>query len=330
MKRLPQGRGLQRSPKMPTSFATTVLVLLVTTNNIGQLAAVDKKDLPSPYTNSMLVSLESCNFLQGSNGAPREIFLQVSTSPKTTSWTYTPLGEITPAEAAPAEPGIDDQGRSSLRLASSRTPPAWRAAILATVPATPASISLRQRSRHRRQRRWLSGHVTISKPCSRATRLPGSSVGEAGACCAREALRRTWPRCRPLSEPLRIRNWATKARHRGYGLRFSSCLISSVINRATSRSLSSPDLIPNFRRNLLPSSSDSAYARFVHDDETVLHPVVADDTHTSGLAARWPFPVDVIVLISSLMYSLLVEFGVSLFQIAREVRIPHVANTTRL
>ena len=34
-----------------------------------------------------------------------------------------------------------------------------------------------------------------------------------------------------------------------YGLRFSSCLISSVIIRATSRSLSSPDLIPNFRRN---------------------------------------------------------------------------------
>ena len=44
---------------MPTSFATTTLVLLVTTNNIGQLAAVEKKDLPSPYTNAMVVDLES-------------------------------------------------------------------------------------------------------------------------------------------------------------------------------------------------------------------------------------------------------------------------------
>ena len=33
--------------------------------------------------------------------------------------------------------------------------------------------------------------------------------------CAREALRRTWPRCRPFSEPLWIRNWSTKARCRG-------------------------------------------------------------------------------------------------------------------
>jgi len=59
---------------MPTSFATTTLVLLVTTNSIGQLAAVDKKDLPSPYTNPMLVNLESCNFLRGRMEHPEKYF----------------------------------------------------------------------------------------------------------------------------------------------------------------------------------------------------------------------------------------------------------------
>src|SRR6476620_5271240 len=74
--------------------------------------------------------------------------------------------------------------------------------------------------------------------------------------CAREALRRTWPRCRPpFQNPLGYEIVPLKPATAEYGPRLSSCLISSVIIRATSRSLSSPDLVPNFRRNLLPLSS---------------------------------------------------------------------------
>ena len=94
---------------MPTSFATTTLVLLVTTNSIGQLAAVDKKDLPSPYTNPMTVNLECCNFMRGRMEHPEKYFCQVFTSPKQTSWEYKAPAEITPAEASPPQPEIRPQ-----------------------------------------------------------------------------------------------------------------------------------------------------------------------------------------------------------------------------
>ena len=59
----------------------------------------------------------------------------------------------------------------------------------------------------------------------------------------------------PFQNPLGYGIGPLKPATGEYRPRFSSCLISSVIIRATSRSLSSPDLVPNFRRNLLPLSS---------------------------------------------------------------------------
>src|SRR5262249_29393798 len=106
---------------------------------------------------------------------------------------------------------------------------------------------------------------------------------------------------------------------------------SRVIIPATSRSSSSPDWVPNFRRNLLPLSSIGTPSGLHMTTKPSLHPVVADDTHTPRLARRWTFHVDVngCDLVTHIT-PLLVRIGVSLFQIAREVCVAHVANTAGL
>jgi hypothetical protein len=130
---------------MPTTFATTTLVLLVTTNGIGQLAAVDKKDLPSPYTNAMVVNLESCNYMRGKMEHPEKYFCQVFTSPKTTTWTYVPPGEITPAEASPPPPEIRPQADPTSAPGKLEPPPKEKETA-ASVPK-----KLAQRPRYERQ-----------------------------------------------------------------------------------------------------------------------------------------------------------------------------------
>ena len=75
---------------MPTSIRYHDTSSAGHNQRIGQLAAVDKKDLPSPYTNPMMVNLESCNFMRAEWSTRRNISARCSPAPSTTSWEYMP------------------------------------------------------------------------------------------------------------------------------------------------------------------------------------------------------------------------------------------------
>ena len=95
------------------------------------------------------------------------------------------------------------------------------------------------------------------------------------------------------SEPLKIWNWSTKARYRGVR---ATLEFMSDFQRHHSRHLALVKLArlgSKFSSEPLAVELNRHSVRFAHDDETVLHPVVADDAHTSGLGARWTFHVDV-------------------------------------
>ena len=62
---------------MSTPFAATVLYLLTTMNNSGELAPVDKADLPPPYTTGFSLSEEGCSMMRGKLSHPERYVCQL-------------------------------------------------------------------------------------------------------------------------------------------------------------------------------------------------------------------------------------------------------------
>ena len=84
---------------MPTPFAVTVFYVIVGLNNAGQLAPVDKSELPAPYNAGPIHFSEgACLMTRGKMEHPEKYFCQVFTSPKTTQWVYVPPGAVPAAD----------------------------------------------------------------------------------------------------------------------------------------------------------------------------------------------------------------------------------------
>jgi hypothetical protein len=96
---------------MATPFVSTVFVVLTTLNNAGQLAPVDKSELPSPYTGAMFWSVEQCMYVRGRMPNPAKYVCQEFRGPKSTSWTPQPLTEKAVEPAPPVEIAPGDSGR---------------------------------------------------------------------------------------------------------------------------------------------------------------------------------------------------------------------------
>jgi hypothetical protein len=77
---------------MPTTFATTGFVVLVTINSYGALSPVDKSVLPPGTSGPIMWNVDQCNFARGKMEHPEKYTCQVFTSAKSTAWTYTPPG----------------------------------------------------------------------------------------------------------------------------------------------------------------------------------------------------------------------------------------------
>jgi hypothetical protein len=74
---------------MPTPFVNTTLVLLTVMNNAGQLAAVEKADLPPGYTTGPIMLNEShCMLVRGKMANPEKYVCQVYRGPKETAWVF--------------------------------------------------------------------------------------------------------------------------------------------------------------------------------------------------------------------------------------------------
>lgn len=93
---------------MPTSFVSTVFVVLTTLNNAGQLAPVDKSELPTGYT-AMLWSTEQCMFVRGKMSHPEKYVCQVFKGETSTPWVYgqPESGEPTLPSGPPPAPKPD-------------------------------------------------------------------------------------------------------------------------------------------------------------------------------------------------------------------------------
>ena len=76
---------------MPTSFVSTTFVVLVSLNNYGALAPVDKALMPPGQSGPILWSVDQCNMIRGKMDSPEKYTCQVFHSAKSTAWTYTPL-----------------------------------------------------------------------------------------------------------------------------------------------------------------------------------------------------------------------------------------------
>jgi hypothetical protein len=133
---------------MPTPFTTTTLYLLVELNSIGSLSAVDKKDLPAPFTNSMVLTLEQCNYIRGKMEHPEKTTCQRFDSPKYTSWAFAPPGAITPAQAAPIEPEIKADPTSAQPMREER---AIEPKPKETAAPAPKKVAAVQRPRQEQQ-----------------------------------------------------------------------------------------------------------------------------------------------------------------------------------
>jgi hypothetical protein len=100
---------------MPTSFAVTQMVMLVTLNSLGELAPVPQNELPPGITSPLMFTQENCNFIRGKFADPTKYTCQKFVSPKETRWTK----ETGAAEALPVEPA---KVQPQLRNAPSEPP----------------------------------------------------------------------------------------------------------------------------------------------------------------------------------------------------------------
>ena len=92
---------------MPTSFVSTVFVVMTAFNNAGQLAPVDKSELPSPYTGPLFWSVQQCMYVRGKMTHPEKYVCQEFHGPAQTNWVYQPSGGNAgdPVAPAPTAPG---------------------------------------------------------------------------------------------------------------------------------------------------------------------------------------------------------------------------------
>jgi hypothetical protein len=73
---------------MPTPFVSTTLVVLTVMNNAGQLTPIPRGDLPPPYTQEIMVSVEFCMLVRGRLAHPEGAVCQVFRSPSEANWTF--------------------------------------------------------------------------------------------------------------------------------------------------------------------------------------------------------------------------------------------------
>jgi hypothetical protein len=84
---------------MPTTFVYTTFAVITVLNGAGQLAPVDKSELPAPYNAGPIHFSEgACLMTRGKMEHPEKYFCQVFTSPKTTQWVYVPPGAVPAAD----------------------------------------------------------------------------------------------------------------------------------------------------------------------------------------------------------------------------------------
>jgi len=102
---------------MATPFVNTVFWVMVTLNNAGQLAPVEKADLPPGLTGPIAWSEGQCMYNRGRMQNPEEVTCQQFTSAPTTKWL--PPGQVpevspsavpqgTPEQPAPPERRSED------------------------------------------------------------------------------------------------------------------------------------------------------------------------------------------------------------------------------
>ncbi len=84
-----------------TPYAVTIFYVLTTLNNAGQLAPVDKTELPAGVTTPIAFSEGQCFMVRGKMSHPEKYVCQLFTSAPTTKWTYLPPGAERATEAPP-------------------------------------------------------------------------------------------------------------------------------------------------------------------------------------------------------------------------------------
>src|ERR1700723_2714881 len=87
---------------MPTTFVYTTFAVITALNGAGQLAPVDKADLPAGTAGPILFTEAQCNFVRGKMEHPEKYVCQVFTSPSETKLVWSAPGFTMPAEAPPA------------------------------------------------------------------------------------------------------------------------------------------------------------------------------------------------------------------------------------
>jgi hypothetical protein len=87
---------------MPTTFVYTTFAVITVLNGAGQLAPVDKADLPAGTAGPILFTEAQCNFVRGKMANPEKYVCQVFTSPAETQLVWTAPGFVMPAAASPA------------------------------------------------------------------------------------------------------------------------------------------------------------------------------------------------------------------------------------
>ena len=101
---------------MPTTFVYTSFAVLCALNNAGQLAPVDKADMPPGIAGPIQFTEAACNYARGRMASPEKYVCQVFTGPSETQLVYQTPGFTVPAAAAsPKEnlqPGANPEHRS--------------------------------------------------------------------------------------------------------------------------------------------------------------------------------------------------------------------------
>ena len=67
---------------MPTSFAVTTFAVLTVLNHTGQLAPIDKTEVPAPFTTGIAYNLENCEVMRGKMEHPKSMSASFSHPPK--------------------------------------------------------------------------------------------------------------------------------------------------------------------------------------------------------------------------------------------------------
>jgi hypothetical protein len=117
---------------MPTTFVSTMFVVITTLNGAGQLAPVDKADLPTPFNLSgpIFWSVDQCMLARGRMADPEKYVCEVFVGPKETEWTYQKAGST----GSPIAPGAAQQ--------RSEADPSGDTGKAADPPLTPQVVKL--------------------------------------------------------------------------------------------------------------------------------------------------------------------------------------------